>query len=188
MEYEPIRKTTTESHQPAQENPTEATGKTLAPPALQLKSTASPIQRENIEEDEMQLKQSPFQLKKDNPVQRSTGGGAQLPGGVMGQMESSMGADFSDVRIHTNSASATDAGALAYTQGNDIHFGPGQFSPGSTSGQELIGHELAHVVQQREGRVQATGSVNGMPLNDDAALETEADRAGRQAAQKKKSQ
>ncbi|MCB0644996.1 MAG: DUF4157 domain-containing protein [Phaeodactylibacter sp.] len=205
MEYEPIsHKALTESHQPAQENETASTGLSLAPPTLQLKSSSTPIQRENpeeeemqlkkapiqregLEEDELQLKKSPFQLKKDNPVQRSTGGGTQLPGDVMGQMESSMGTDFSDVRIHTNSPSATDAGALAYTQGNDIHFGPGQFNPGSSGGQELIGHELAHVVQQREGRVKATGAVNGMPLNDDHGLEAEADQIGRQAAQKKKS-
>jgi len=47
-------------------------------------------------------------------------------------------------------------GAQAYTQGTDIHFAPGQYQPSSQGGQELLGHELAHVVQQADGRVKAT--------------------------------
>lgn len=120
--------------------------------------------------------QQPFQMK-DN----TTG----MPDEVKGKMESSFGTDFSDVKVHTNSASATDVGALAYTQGSDVHFAPGQFKPDSTSGQELIGHELTHVVQQREGRVQANTAVNGLPVNNDAKLEGEADAMGKKAAQMK---
>ena len=44
--------------------------------------------------------------------------------------------------------------ALAYTQGTDIHFAPGQFEPDTSAGQQLLGHELTHVIQQAEGRVQ----------------------------------
>lgn len=96
-----------------------------------------------------------------------------------------MGHDFSNVNIHANSSKASDAGALAYAQGNDVHFAPGQFKPDTQSGQELIGHELAHVAQQREGRVQANNSVNGMPVNDETTLESEADSLGAKAAQMK---
>lgn len=116
-----------------------------------------------------------FQLKTVNP--------AGMPGETLNQMSSSFGHDFSDVNIHTGSQSAVDAGALAYTQGNDIHFAPGQYDPASKGGQELLGHELTHVVQQREGRVQANNEVNGMPLNDDRELEEEADQLGAKAAQ-----
>ncbi|MBK9551285.1 MAG: DUF4157 domain-containing protein [Saprospiraceae bacterium] len=108
-----------------------------------------------------------------------------MPDETLNKMSSSFGTDFSDVNIHSDSKSATDAGALAYTQGNDIHFAPGQYDPSSQSGQELLGHELTHVQQQREGRVQANNEVNGMPLNDDKGLEAEADEGGRMAVQMK---
>ncbi len=101
---------------------------------------------------------------------------------VMDKMEASFGTDFSNVQIHENSSSASDNGALAYAQGDQIHFAPGQYQPDTQSGQELIGHELAHIVQQREGRVQATSTANGMPINDDKALEKEADELGAKAA------
>ena len=67
-----------------------------------------------------------------------------------------LNADFSDVRIHANSAKAPAVGAVAYTQGSDIHFAPGSYSPNSNSGRSLLGHELTHVVQQAQGRVQPT--------------------------------
>jgi hypothetical protein len=123
-----------------------------------------------------QAKPPVFQLKSSS----SSG----MPDETLNKMSSSFGTDFSDVNIHSDSKSATDAGALAYTQGNDIHFAPGQYDPSSQSGQELLGHELTHVQQQREGRVQANNEVNGMPLNDDKGLEAEADEGGRMAVQR----
>lgn len=73
-------------------------------------------------------------------------------------------------------AKPVEVGALAYAQGSDIHFAPGQYDPNSKSGQELLAHELTHVQQQQsEGRVKSTGQVSGMPLNDDKSLEKEAD-------------
>jgi len=122
-----------------------------------------------------QAKPPVFQLKSSS----SSG----MPDETLNKMSSSFGTDFSDVNIHSDSKSAVDAGALAYTQGNDIHFAPGQYDPGSQSGQELLGHELTHVQQQREGRVQANNEVNGLPLNDDKGLEEEADIKGAKAAQ-----
>lgn len=95
-------------------------------------------------------------------------------------MEASFGMDFSSVRVHEG-ARAPAMGALAYTQGSQIHFAPGSYQPDSQSGRELLGHEMAHVVQQARGRVQATGAVNGVPLNDDPGLEREADVLGRHA-------
>ena len=127
----------------------------------------------------------PSQMKVDTsaPVQRDaepnkTG----MPDGVKQKMESSLGADFSSVRVETESASATNVGALAYTQGESVHFAPGQFKPDTSSGQQLIGHELTHVVQQREGRVKANTEVNGMAVNDNPSLEREAESKGRAAA------
>lgn len=126
----------------------------------------------------------------DAPIQRKaafapSGGGngkAEATGSAMGKMESFFQADFSNVNIHENSSSATKAGALAYAQGNDIHFAPGQFNPETSSGQELLGHELTHIVQQRQGRVKPNAEVGGMPVNNDRGLEKEADDMGRKAA------
>lgn len=104
-----------------------------------------------------------------------------MPEPVRAQMESIFQTDFSDVAITPNSSKALELGALAYTRGNEIHFAPGRYNPNTGAGQRLLGHELAHVVQQREGRVRATGAVSGRPLNDSPQLEYEADTLGRQA-------
>jgi len=93
-----------------------------------------------------------------------------LPAGIRAGVEHLSGHALDDVRVHRNSAQAASVGALAYTQGNDIHVAPGQ--------EQHLAHEAWHVVQQREGRVPVTGSVAGRPLNDDRALESEADRMG----------
>jgi hypothetical protein len=108
------------------------------------------------------------------------GGGAEMPGDVRGKMEAAFGTDFSQVRIHEG-PQAEAVGAQAYTQGTNIHFAPGQYQPGSRRGQELLGHELTHVVQQSQGRVQATVQASGVDINDDASLEREADEMGARA-------
>ena len=91
-----------------------------------------------------------------------------------------MGADFGDVRIHQG-PEAKEMGAVAFTQGTDVHFAPGAYDPHSQSGKELLGHELAHVVQQRAGRV-AVPQGKESPINSDAGLEGEADAAGAKVA------
>jgi len=74
-------------------------------------------------------------------------------------MERSFGADFSNVRVHEGfgggvpGMDASARGAVAYTHGNDLHFAPGAYQPHSREGQQLLGHELTHVVQQRAGRI-----------------------------------
>jgi Domain of unknown function (DUF4157) len=146
-------------------------------------ATARFLQRKAAQRMPLPEEEEELQLKAD-PVQRSTGGGSKMPEDVQAKMESAFQADFSDVNIHVGSQ-ASDVGALAYAQGNDIHFAQGKFDPNSQSGQELLGHELAHVVQQRQGRVQPTTEVSGLPVNDDVSLEREADQLGRMAAQTK---
>lgn len=105
-----------------------------------------------------------------------------LPAPVQAKMERSFNADFSDVQIHTDSPAAGAIGAHAFTQGEEVHFAPGQYDPGSQSGQALIGHELSHVVQQREGRVKAPMQARGLPVEDDPGLEHQADVEGERAA------
>ncbi|WP_438010935.1 DUF4157 domain-containing protein [Sorangium sp. So ce321] len=106
----------------------------------------------------------------------------EMPSPVRAKMEAAFGADFSGVRVHPSSSRATALGALAYTQGSEIHFAPGQWAPETTRGQELLGHELCHFKQGREGRVQATAQYKGVALNDSSALEAEADAMGARAA------
>ena len=135
-------------------------------------STAQ-MQLEEEEELPGQGKFSPLQKQKN-----STG----MSDEVKSKMESSFNTDFSGVKVHANSSKAPEVGALAYTQGHDVHFAPGQFKPESSTGQQLLGHELAHVVQQREGRVQPTTEIAGLPVNDNPSLENEADVLGAKAS------
>jgi hypothetical protein len=65
------------------------------------------------------------------------------------------GHDFTDVRVHTDAEAAQSAAsvdALAYTVGTDVFFAAGQYTPETSAGQQLLAHELTHVVQQGEGR------------------------------------
>lgn len=123
-----------------------------------------------------------LQGKFENTIQRKTENNTGIPDAVKQRMEESFGTDFSSVRVHPDSGKAPEVGALAYTQGTDIHFAPGQFNPGTSAGQQLLGHELTHVVQQAEGRVSPTTEIGGMAVNDAAALESEADALGKLAA------
>jgi hypothetical protein len=116
-----------------------------------------------------------------DPVQigLARSGGQPLPQAVLAKMEAAFGADFSAVRVHVG-PQAPRIGAVAFTMGNDLYFAPGRFQPDSAQGQQLIGHELAHVIQQRQGRVRAPGS--GVAVVQDRVLEAEADRLGLRAA------
>ena len=106
--------------------------------------------------------------------------GRPLPPMLREQMESFFGQDFSAVRIHVGPAAAS-IGSLAFTVGADIHMAPGQYTPDSIQGKLLLGHELTHVVQQRQGRVRNPYG-SGTALVVDPRLEAEADRLGQQAA------
>lgn len=96
-----------------------------------------------------------------------TGLSDRLKAGV----EALSGLAMDDVRVHRNSGEPVKLGALAYTQGRDIHLGPGQ--------EQHLPHEAWHVVQQKQGRVRATAQLKaGTAINDDAGLEAEADAMG----------
>lgn len=112
-------------------------------------------------------------------VLRPSAGGAPLPGTVQAKMEAAFGHDFGDVRVH-HGGEAESIGAVAFTRGTHLHFAPGRYQPHSAEGQKLLGHELAHVVQQRAKRVARPGGA--VPINADPALEREADAAGARVA------
>jgi Domain of unknown function (DUF4157) len=80
------------------------------------------------------------------------GRGQAIPADVRSDMQSRLGHDFSNVRVHVDGSAAQSADSLdarAYTQGHHVVFGSGEYQPRSGAGRELLAHELAHVVQQR---------------------------------------
>ena len=98
-----------------------------------------------------------------------------MPEVMREKMEGAFGMDLSGVKLYENKA-VGDAGAEAVAQGSKIAFAPGKLDFSSTSGQELLGHEISHVASQARGEVQRSGFVN------DAALEARADKEGSMAA------
>jgi len=90
-----------------------------------------------------------------------------IPDRMKQSFEERSGFSFDDVRVHYNSEKPARLQALAYARGNHVYIGPGQ--------EKHLPHELGHVVQQKQGRVRASTSINGLPVNDDERLEREAD-------------
>ncbi|WP_445632599.1 hypothetical protein NSTC745_04147 [Nostoc sp. DSM 114161] len=103
----------------------------------------------------------------ESAINSARGGGMPLDGGLQQSMGQAMGADFSGVKVHTDSQADQlnqSIQARAFTTGQDVFFREGEYKPGSRSGQELIAHELTHVVQQ-----SYTSVVQRMVLNLDAS-------------------
>ena|SRR5947209_1700298 len=99
-------------------------------------------------------------------------------------MESRLGQDFSDVRLHTDApaaASAKSVQAQAYTVENHIVFGEGRYVPGSPETTRTLAHELTHVVQQRSGPVDGTPAPGGIQVSDPSdRFERDAERSADQ--------
>ncbi|WP_298507592.1 DUF4157 domain-containing protein [uncultured Kordia sp.] len=100
-----------------------------------------------------------------------------LPNNLKSGIESLSGHSMDDVKVHYNSSKPAQLNAHAYAQGTNIHVASGQ--------EKHLPHEAWHVVQQKQGRVQATKTVNGAKINDNAGLEKEADVMGAKALQRK---
>ena len=91
-------------------------------------------------------------------------GGAPLAKDVRARMEPRVGADLSNVRVHTSGESADAAegmSAKAFTTGTDVHFGRGNYQPGTKEGDRLIAHELTHVVQGQRSGIQRKAEERG---------------------------
>lgn len=114
-----------------------------------------------------------IQQQKDinQSLRNETGMSDVLKAGV----ENLSGMDLSEVRVHYNSAQPAQLQALAFARGNQIHIAPGE--------EKHLPHEAWHVVQQKQGRVQRTGDVSGKSVNDDPALEREANVMGARSIQ-----
>lgn len=143
---------------------------------------AQPIQRMEDDEEAIQGKfEQPIQRMEDDedtmqgkfeaPVQKKNLTG--MPDNLKAGIEDLSGFSMDDVRVHYGSSKPAAVQAHAYTQGTDIHIAPGQ--------ERHLPHEAWHVAQQMAGRVEATTEIGGMPVNDNAALEHEADVMGARA-------
>lgn len=122
------------------------------------------------------------QADQESPVKdviRSAG--TPLDADTRALMESRLGHDFSDVRLHTDSAagsSAKSVQAQAYTVDNHVVFGEGRYNPGSPETTRTLAHELTHVVQQRRGPVDGTPAPGGIKVSDPSdRFEQEAERS-----------
>lgn len=102
------------------------------------------------------LREGDDQLARQLKEQK--GNGTPLPREVRKEMGNSIGADFSNVRVHTGEEAAAlsdELGAQAFTHGNDVYFNSGKYDTESSTGKHLLAHELTHVVQQ--GAAPAVG-------------------------------
>jgi phage-related protein len=109
------------------------------------------------------------------------GNGRPLPEDLRNRMEAVLGQDLRSVRVHTDGVAdglARSVDARAFTVGEHIVFAQGEFNPGSHAGDELIGHELTHVMQFRRGDPN-TRTIDPTGVK---AAEDEADRGGARAA------
>ena len=119
----------------------------------------------------------------EQSIQQARGGGHGIDSRVRRQMESAFGTDFGNIRLHTDAPADTlnrELNARAFTTGQDIFFRQGAYNPGSSSGRELIAHELTHVVQQ-QGVVNQPKLSIGQPGD---VYEREADKIAKEIIQR----
>jgi len=136
----------------------------------QMKPEISTRQRKDISSaDEVQTKLDTVMVQREGAeggalsadlegeINDSRGAGQSLAPNLQAKMGQAMGADFSGVRVHTDARADMlnrSVRARAFTTGQDLFFKQGEYQPGSRGGQELIAHELTHVVQQNGGVVR----------------------------------
>ena len=142
--------------------------------AKELVASSSPpnseaVQRQGEEEEELQMKPQLEQRvgaegggvdrEFEQSIQQARGHGQPLPDEVRSSIGGALGADLSEVRVHTGSESDAlndSVSARAFTTGQDVFFAEGEYDPGSAAGREILAHELVQVVQQ--GGVQRVAS------------------------------
>jgi len=148
---------------------------------LQSRSLTKNIQRqESVEQEDEELMMKPMdgfiQRREaiaggtatsdlESAIQSARGGGQSLDADLQQSMGQAMEADFSGVKVHTDSQSDQlnkSIQAKAFTTGQDVFFRQGAYEPASRGGQELIAHELTHVVQQNGGAVQRSPQIQDL--------------------------
>ncbi|MGK7955398.1 MAG: DUF4157 domain-containing protein, partial [Crocosphaera sp.] len=166
-EEQPVQKQASEEEQPVQKQASEE---------------EQPVQKQASEEEQPVQKQEDSPPKKSFKTRMTTHPShaekkqeqiRSLPHHLKTKLEALSGFPMDDVRVHYNSSLPAQIGALAYTQGTEIHIAPGQ--------EKHLPHEAWHVVQQKQGRVQPTLKMKGIGVNDNSSLEQEATAMGQKA-------
>lgn len=115
----------------------------------------------------------------EHAIARTRGSGTPIDRNVRDRAASVLGDPLDDVHVHTDAtadAMARSVSARAFTTGADLYFARGEYRPGTSGGDELIAHELTHVVQQRGA--STSGPLTVTEPGD--TLEAEADAAARE--------
>lgn len=153
------------------------------------KAEAPERQLQKQEEDKLQRKGDAAPSVGANlqsAINSKTTGGQTLGSEVRGFMEPRIGADFSNIRVHTDKEAGSISNQLsarAFTYKNHIFFGRDQYQPGTGEGKQLLAHELTHTVQQgaalqRSPQVSTTTSTPAIQrLGISDALDYFADKA-----------
>jgi hypothetical protein len=162
---------------------------------LQMKPISS-IQREATMKEGEELQMKSLVQRRENlgggeastdlesSIQSARGSGQSLDADLQAKMGQAMGADFSGVKVHTDSQSDQlnrSIQAKAFTTGRDVFFRQGAYEPSSRGGQELIAHELTHVVQQDGGSLRRSLHITSASktIQRDGTLAEKAGRAKR---------
>lgn len=156
------------------------TSRPLVHSNLPFTASPFPLQKQELKEEEEEKKKGKIQAKEEpgqvpevtsdleKRLRASQGKGQPLPEETRSFMEPRFGADFSQVRVHTDSEAAQMNRAInaqAFTHRQDIYFAADKYHPASKVGQQLVAHELTHVMQQT-GKFQAKLSFPGNDRND----------------------
>jgi hypothetical protein len=145
------------------------------------------VLRRQEDEDELQMKPQhgpeggEVDQRVEQQIQTARGGGKPLDDSLRSSMEQGFGADFSGVRVHTGSQAEAlnrSLNAKAFTMGNDVFFGKGQYNPGSSSGRQLLAHELTHTVQQGATKVQRHADEEEIQAKSKAVIQRHAHSSG----------
>ncbi|MEG4087503.1 DUF4157 domain-containing protein [Microcoleus sp. POL10_C6] len=170
-----------------------------APASVQSSQGQSVQRTEAPEEEEIQAKPENSSLQRmeaiaggeastdlDTAINRARGSGQPLEAGLQRSMGQAMGADFRGVKVHTDALSDQlnrRINALAFTTGHDMFFRQGAYAPSSRNGQELLAHELSHVVQQN-GIAVSRAQTTQKNLPQHPAIETKEGRVPGEVVQR----
>ncbi|GEM_PF-6447950 len=125
----------------------------------------------------------------ERSIQQSRGSGQAIDSPLRQPLEQAFNADFSGVKIHADGESdrlSRSIQAKAFTTGQDIYFRQGAYDPNSRGGQELIAHELTHVVQQTGDAVRRSVSITSQNLPGVVQLRGSNKRKAERAAERRR--
>ena len=137
-----------------QEMPKEDVQRQEAPKEDVQRQEEEEVQRQEAQEEQLQRKGSgvpSVQADTQSSIRNKTTGGQPLSADVRSHMEPRFGADFSNVRIHSDAEAASLSNRLsarAFTYQNHVFFSRDQYQPGTSEGKQLLAHELTHTIQQ----------------------------------------